>query len=137
MDIGYGIKKLRKEKKITQTQLSEKSGINGNYISDLENGRNNPTDKTIKKLLEPLGVSYVDFLIDYCGVRKERQLLKIPKDCPECGGESMVRFLKNKAYIDCFHRKTCCFIVNISHELDINEQIEVWNTKRKEFIPCQ
>lgn len=68
--INEGFKKLRKEKKISQTQLSEKSGINRNYISDFENGRNNPTDKTISKLLEPLGISYVDFLIDYCGYKR-------------------------------------------------------------------
>ncbi|MGY0400672.1 helix-turn-helix domain-containing protein [Carnobacterium jeotgali] len=65
-----GFKALRKEKKISQTELSKKSGIHRNYISDFENGRNNPTDKTIRKLLEPLGISYVDFLIDYCGVKR-------------------------------------------------------------------
>lgn len=70
VSINEGFKKLRKENKISQTQLAEKSGINRNYISDFENGRNNPTDKTIQKLLKPLGISYVDFLIDYCGVKR-------------------------------------------------------------------
>lgn len=65
-----GFKILRKEKKISQTELSKKSGIHRNYISDFENGRNNPTDKTIRKLLEPLGINYVDFLIDYCGANQ-------------------------------------------------------------------
>lgn len=49
MDVGKGIRELRKEKGITQIELAEKIDVSSQYISDVERGRNTPTDKTIKK----------------------------------------------------------------------------------------
>jgi len=47
--------KLRKEAEITQSQLSELSGINQPVISRLEQGVTSPNLETIMKILVPLG----------------------------------------------------------------------------------
>lgn len=47
-EIGINIKKARKNKKLTQRELSEKVDISRNYISDIECGRYIPS---VEKLL--------------------------------------------------------------------------------------
>ena len=50
------IRKLRKERGLTQEQLAERAGLPQSYISRLENGEHSPTAKTIEKLARGLGV---------------------------------------------------------------------------------
>ena len=50
------IKKIRKEKNLTQEELSQKSGISESYISELENNLKMPTILTLCKLAEALEV---------------------------------------------------------------------------------
>lgn len=44
---GNELKKLRKEKNLSQEQVAEKSGFHVNYISFLERGINQPSLKSI------------------------------------------------------------------------------------------
>lgn len=57
MNIGDNIKKIRKEKKITQSQLASSLQISQSYLSDLENNRKNLGIKTIEKIAKKLNVS--------------------------------------------------------------------------------
>jgi len=57
MALGENIKKIRKEKKITQQELAIKMGISRSYLGDLENNRYNPSSKTLEMLAKKLGVS--------------------------------------------------------------------------------
>lgn len=70
LDIGTGIKKLRKSFNLNQEKFATKVGISQTYVSDLENNRKNPTVNTMNQILEPFNISYVDFLIDYCGYKR-------------------------------------------------------------------
>lgn len=70
MDIGTGIKKLRKSFNLNQEKFAMKVGISQTYVSDLENNRKNPTVNTMSQILEPFNIEYVDFLIDYCGYKR-------------------------------------------------------------------
>lgn len=49
MRIGERIKQRRKEKKLTLKQLSEKVDISVSFLSDIENGRSNPS---LERLIE-------------------------------------------------------------------------------------
>ncbi|EGQ1765558.1 helix-turn-helix transcriptional regulator [Staphylococcus pseudintermedius] len=57
MNIGDNIKKIRKEKNITQSQLARSLEISQSYLSDLENNRKNLGIKTIEKIAKKLNVS--------------------------------------------------------------------------------
>lgn len=46
-EIGINIKKARKDKRLTQKELSEKVDISRNYISDIECGRYIPSVETL------------------------------------------------------------------------------------------
>ncbi len=55
--LGMRIAYLRKKKNVSQLELSIRSGVSKNYISDLENGRRNPTITILQRLANGLGVS--------------------------------------------------------------------------------
>ncbi|UXR69077.1 helix-turn-helix domain-containing protein [Staphylococcus sp. IVB6246] len=57
MNIGDNIRKIRKEKNITQSQLATSLEISQSYLSDLENNRKNLGIKTIEKIAKKLNVS--------------------------------------------------------------------------------
>ena len=61
MEYGKRIKALREAKKISIYRLSQDSGISQGHISDLENGINQPTIETLKRILAPLGYSLSEF----------------------------------------------------------------------------
>lgn len=50
------ILEARKEKKLTQQQLADKTGIDRADISKLENGNANPSLKLLKRLADGLGM---------------------------------------------------------------------------------
>jgi transcriptional regulator with XRE-family HTH domain len=54
--IGKIIKKRRKELNLELKDLQDYSGVNYASISDIENGKANPTIKTLEKLLHVLGM---------------------------------------------------------------------------------
>ncbi|WP_036256366.1 helix-turn-helix domain-containing protein [Mesoplasma syrphidae] len=58
--LSKNMKKLRTKAKITQEELSFRSGLHRNYISDSERGRRNVSLKVIEKIAEGLGVEVKD-----------------------------------------------------------------------------
>ena len=57
MTIGVLIRNCRKERKITQKQLSGKCGMKQNYISEVESGVRNITFDTAIKILNSMSYS--------------------------------------------------------------------------------
>ena len=59
--LGMRIVYLRKQKGWSQLDLAIESDVNRNYLSDLENGRRNPTIDVLEKIANALGVT-LEFL---------------------------------------------------------------------------
>lgn len=57
--VGDNVSRIRKEKGLTQEQLSELSGLSQQYISDLERGKRNPTIVTIYELAMAMKVEHL------------------------------------------------------------------------------
>jgi len=55
-NIGDELKKIRRNRNLTLVELSNLSGVGKSTISDIENGKINPSVKTVIKLSESLGV---------------------------------------------------------------------------------
>lgn len=55
--VGYNIKKWRNEKKINQTEMAKKLGISRSYLANLEAGRKNVGEATIKNMSDKSGIS--------------------------------------------------------------------------------
>lgn len=62
MGISENLVALRKEKHISQVELSSKSGISQQTISTIENNLNSPTIYTAQKIADALGVSLVELI---------------------------------------------------------------------------
>ncbi len=55
--LGKNLKRIRKEKGISQGDIVRSLGMDRAFISNIENGKTNPTLATIAKLAKALGVS--------------------------------------------------------------------------------
>lgn len=53
------IKRVRANAKLTQTEFADKLGLTKNYISLVENGNREPSDRTINDICEKFGVNPV------------------------------------------------------------------------------
>ena len=60
---GYNLKRLRKQKKISQIELSEKVDLAFTFISDIENGKKWVSPETIEKLSKFLDVEVYQFFL--------------------------------------------------------------------------
>lgn len=49
------LKKLRKDKKITISDLSKKTGVSRNVITSMENGKGNPSFASVLAVVNGLG----------------------------------------------------------------------------------
>lgn len=60
--LGENLKEIRMSKNITQSELAEKLGADKSFVSNIENGKTNPTLSTITSLAKALGVSTNELL---------------------------------------------------------------------------
>ena len=71
--IGSRMKDLRKQKGMSQEDLSEKAATSANYVSRMERGTENPTLDMFVKIAESLEVDLLD-LFDFKHEENARQL---------------------------------------------------------------
>lgn len=63
--IGNMISKIRKEKGITKTELSNLTDINIGHLTHIEKGERNPSHKALKSICSALNVPYQQLLYTY------------------------------------------------------------------------
>ena len=90
MIFGEKLRKIRREKGISQQKLAEKLGYKSNsYIAEVERGKFIPKEEKLKKIAKALGVSFseikdllVESKIEELGI-KEKTLQELFKDIPK------------------------------------------------------
>lgn len=55
--LGKNLKRIRTEKGMSQGDISRTLGVSRGFVSNIENGKTNPTLSTITKIAEAIGVS--------------------------------------------------------------------------------
>ncbi len=60
--LGENLKKIRTKKNITQIEIAKTLGADRSFVSNIENGKTNPTLSTITSLAKALGVSTNELL---------------------------------------------------------------------------
>ncbi|MCB9815830.1 helix-turn-helix transcriptional regulator [Candidatus Nomurabacteria bacterium] len=55
--LGNNLKRIRTEKGISQGDIARELEVSRSFISNIENGKTNPTLSTISKLAKTVGVS--------------------------------------------------------------------------------
>lgn len=60
--LGKNLKRIREAKKMSQGDVMRAMGCSRSYISNIENGKTNPTLETISKLAKVFGVNTGELL---------------------------------------------------------------------------
>jgi len=60
--LGQNLKRIRTKKGISQGDIARTLKVHKSHISNIENGKSNPTLKTIAKLAKAIGVSTDELL---------------------------------------------------------------------------
>jgi transcriptional regulator with XRE-family HTH domain len=66
--LGEKLKALREEYGLTQAQLAKASGVTAGLIGQIEQGKVQPSLKTLEKIAEVMGVSPCYFIMEPCSV---------------------------------------------------------------------
>jgi len=62
--IGEHLRKLRKQKNLSQKQVGERTGLPQSYLSLVENGHTKPGIQTLEKLTRALGIQLYELFHD-------------------------------------------------------------------------
>ncbi|GAB3797322.1 hypothetical protein GCM10028868_18390 [Virgibacillus kimchii] len=62
--VGFRMREIRKEKKLTQVDFAKKAGISTNYYASIEQGRNSPSVEVLERIAKALDVSVLYLLND-------------------------------------------------------------------------
>jgi len=60
--LGENLKKFRIQKNITQTEIANTLGVDRSFVSNIENGKTNPTLSTIASLAKSLDITINELL---------------------------------------------------------------------------
>jgi transcriptional regulator with XRE-family HTH domain len=60
--LGENLKKFRIQKNITQTEIANTLGVDRSFVSNIENGKTNPTLSTIASLAKSLDTTINELL---------------------------------------------------------------------------
>ncbi len=60
--LGNNLKRIRTEKNISQGDIARELGVSRGFVSNLENGKTNPTLATISRVADAIGVSTDELL---------------------------------------------------------------------------
>ena len=79
-EVSFHLRDVRRKKKLTQTELAEKSGILQQNISNYETGFKSPTLESAAKIADALGVS-LDELVSIREAHEQvgKKLIKLSK----------------------------------------------------------
>lgn len=72
--VGERIRRLRKERNLSQEQLAERSSLHTNYVGQVERGEKNLTLETLEKIVLGLGVS-LEELFRFLGPMERKDAL--------------------------------------------------------------
>lgn len=62
--VGQRIKEFRREQGISQEKLALKAEIDRTYLAGVEQGKRNPSVKSLEKIINALDVSFGEFFKD-------------------------------------------------------------------------
>ncbi|MEX6700367.1 helix-turn-helix domain-containing protein [Peribacillus frigoritolerans] len=97
--IGYRVKSLREERKMSITELSAKSGVAKSYISSLErNLQTNPTILVLEKIARILCIKVDALLNEQADKSMDEEWLEIMQDVMGSGisKEEMREFIQGR-----------------------------------------
>ncbi len=75
MEIGHKIREIRKRKKLTIAQMSEKVGLSKGFISNIENNNTSPSLNTLQTI-----ATFLDVPLPYLLLEKDQHMKVVKKE---------------------------------------------------------
>lgn len=99
MEIGERLRNIRESKKMSIYKLSQETGISHNHISDLERGTRKPSVDTLRRLIEPLGITLSELFSESDEIiylsEKERELIHNFRTLSNNQSEILLKLIKS------------------------------------------
>lgn len=97
--VGIRIKHKRKEKNLTQEELSELMGISPGQLSCIERGVYLPTTQNIYKICNILGEEPNYYLVGHISTENENQINKLLKVLPEAYQDVLINSIESFVHV--------------------------------------
>ena len=96
MDVGTRLKNLRIKHNLSQRELAKRAGVTNSTISMIEKNNVSPSVSSLKKVLDGIPISMVDFFS--MEVEETEQVIYTPKDLIDVGTNGIAMNLVGKSF---------------------------------------
>ncbi len=100
IEIGKKLRELRESKGLTLRELSNRAKCTSSLLSQIENGKTEPSISTLKKIADALGVNIVDFFMedfeDEDVITRKKDRIDIQLKRWDAKIQSLVKNVRNK-----------------------------------------
>jgi transcriptional regulator with XRE-family HTH domain len=132
--VGDRIRGIRETKKLTQDQLSEKTGISKGFLSEIENGKRNVSSEYLLRIANALCAS-VDYLLrgttDSAGGNKEPVI--IPRELSEAAEKLNLSYAQTVELLDAHRSVIARRSIRQSKSFDTSDWIALFKAIKQVF----
>ena len=107
MDVGARLKSIRQLKKISQRELAKRAGVTNSTISMIEKNSVSPSISSLKKVLNGIPISMVEFFANDEHVEKNQQVVYSSAELMDIGSGDIEMLLVGKL----FPRRQMTFLI--------------------------
>lgn len=139
MNISEKIKWLRKNKKISQRELAQKTGLSIGSIQGYEQGRYNPKLETVLKIADALEISPNVFYDDLSQEERESILETKARKADRDNFDSVVNILRNlNDSHSLYNKEDDCYIFGTGDNAFVlkSKSVRALQKAIESFIPC-
>ncbi|WOH36751.1 cupin domain-containing protein [Thalassotalea fonticola] len=98
MDVGARLKAVRILNNLSQRELAKRAGVTNSTISMIEKNSVSPSISSLKKVLNGIPISLVDFFSEDTNVEKTQQVIYPPEDLMDISTGDICMQLVGKAF---------------------------------------
>lgn len=107
MDVGAKLKLIRQSRKISQRELAKRAGVTNSTISMIEKNSVSPSISSLKKVLNGIPISLVEFFSEEHTEQKNQQVVYSPDELMDIGSGDVHMNLVGKS----FPRRQMTFLI--------------------------
>lgn len=107
VDVGARLKSIRQLRKISQRELAKRAGVTNSTISMIEKNSVSPSISSLKKVLNGIPISLVEFFSEDHEDKQDQQIVYTPDDLMDIGSGDLHMNLVGKS----FPRRQMTFLI--------------------------
>lgn len=135
--VGENLTFYRKTRKLTQKQLSERTGLSIAFISQIENNISKPSEENLKKIADALDLSPSDLLVDESLKKQKNEYVELIKLLTDLTNYKKLEWTEDEEYLidENYYKSNVIngYFYALVYGIDLNYQINtIWLDISKE-----